>query len=383
MRVNRRVVLCFSQVVSSNIYESILQNYTKMDVELVCVFFGQDTKPFQIYSETLKVKTVMLNVNSQWGICVSTFKYVRLLLRTRPRVVITFGQTATLLGLIGALVSPRSKRVYFRQHTSSNKAGMFSKGNIYDSLSNFLSQKIIVSNTNTFSYLVNKEKVPASKIFVCEFGFDVDSFAHRDPLKICAMKNKYNMVNHGFVVGIVSRVTPIKGLEYTFQAFRNLLIYYPDTVMLLANAMDADEYTLAKLLENIPAENIRILEREVDMVSVYGCMDILVHVPINFEVESYGLVYVEAFLSKLPTIITISGIANQIAADEYNCLVVNYRDSSQIFRSLVRLIENNELRFELGQNAFNSVSSLTTDRMNYQFRQFLEQVLESSMNTRQ
>ena len=139
--------------------------------------------------------------------------------------------------------------------------------------------------------------------------------------------------------------------------------------------MDANESDLAKLVEGVPRENIRILEREFDMVSVYACMDTLVHVPINSSVESYGLVYVEAFLSKLPTIITISGVANQIGKDGVNCLVADYEDSDEIFHSLIRLRENESLRLELGQNAFDSVSSMTMDKMTQQFQKFLQDVL--------
>lgn len=240
---------------------------------------------------------------------------------------------------------------------------------------NFLAKKIIVSNRNTYTYLANNEGVSASKISICEFGFDVDSFVNKDQEKVNYIKAKYDLKNFDFVVGIVSRVTSIKGLEFTFQAFKKFLVHYPNSLILLANAMDADQSELAKLIEGIPAQNIRILEREFDMVSVYACMDTLVHVPINVSVESYGLVYVEAFLSKLPTIITISGITNQIAVHEENCLVVEYQDSNQIFHSLIRLREHDELRAQLGQNAFDSVSDLNMDKMDNQFRKFLQDIL--------
>jgi glycosyltransferase involved in cell wall biosynthesis len=296
--------------------------------------------------------------------------------RAKPKVVITLGQTATLVGLSGAFLTSRCLRVYFRQHTSSNKAGKFSKGNLYDNMSNFLAQEIIVSNKNTYSYLVTNENVPESKISICEFGFDVESFVEKNFNSIDLMKTKYDLHNSNFVVGVVSRITPIKGLEFTFQAFKNFLNFYPDSILVLANAMDAELSDLEKLISLIPKDNLRILEREIDMVSVYACMSTLVHVPISSSVESYGLVYVEAFLSRLPAIITISGIAEQIAEPEVNCLAVEYQNSNQIFESLIRLRENDELRIYLGQNAFNSVSFLTLDRMNTQFRRFLQQALQ-------
>jgi len=346
-----------------------------MDLDVVCVFFGHESALLQSYAIKLKSKTSMLSVTNIWHIYLSSLKYVRLLIREKPRVVITFGQKATLLGLLGALLSTQSLRVYFRQHTSSNKMGKFSKGNFYDNLSNYLAKKILVSNTNTYSYLVANEGVSPSKISICEFGFDVASFVNRDLGKINLIENKYALNNCNFIIGVVSRVTKIKGLEFTFQAFKKFLELYPDSVLILANAMDANESDLAKLVEGVPRENIRILEREFDMVSVYACMDTLVHVPINSSVESYGLVYVEAFLSKLPTIITISGVANQIGKDGVNCLVADYEDSDEIFHSLIRLRENESLRLELGQNAFDSVSSMTMDKMTQQFQKFLQNVL--------
>lgn len=375
IRDKNKVVLCFSEVITSNIYESMLQKCTDMDLDVVCVFFGHESAILQSYAIKLKSKTLMLSVTNAWHIGLSSLKYVRLLIREKPRVVITFGQKATLLGLLGALLSTQSVRVYFRQHTSSNKMGKFSKGNFYDNLSNFLAKKILVSNINTYSYLVSNEGVSPSKISLCEFGFDVASFVDRDLGKISLIKSKYELNNCNFIVGIVSRVTKIKGLEFSFQAFKKFVELYPDSVLILANAMDAKESDLARLVEGIPRENIRILEREFDMVSIYASMDTLVHVPINSSVESYGLVYVEAFLSKLPTIITISGIANQIGKSGVNCLVVDYQDANEIFQALIRLRENDSLRLELGQNAFDSVSSMTMDKMNHQFEKFLQNVL--------
>ena len=373
----QKVILCFSQAVTTPIYDAIVEEYSEMNVDIFCVYFGAETIPLQSFANSLSLQTTLLPVKSRFEALGSFVKFIFLCWKISPQAVISFGQTATLLGLSGTLVASRAKRAYFRQHTSSNKVGLFSKGHIYDVLSNFLAQKIIVSNKNTESYLIREEKIKAGKITICEFGFHITAFTEDSSDRIYGLKNKYKIPENSFIIGIVSRVTPIKGLQYSFTAFSDFLEKYPTSVLLLANAMDADPRIIDSMASEIPTSNLRILERETDMVALYGCMDVLIHVPIASEIESYGLVYVEAFLSGLPTIVTLSGIAHEIAENEKNCLVVQYKDAEGIYKALLRLKESETLRLSLGESAFHSVSHLSMEKMRLKFRDFLLFLLAS------
>lgn len=373
----QRVILCFSQVVSTPIYDAIVQSYSEMGLELICVYFGSETVPVRNFAKSRGLQTMQYSTQSKLEIFRAFIKFMVLCRSFSPKVVVSFGQTATLIGLMGALLTSSAKRVYFRQHTSSNKSGVLSKGTTYDVLSNRLADRVIVSNINTYDYLVEEEGLPPEKLAICQFGFDQKYFAFPNKENISLLKNKYRITDADFVVGVVSRLSPIKGLEYTFTAFSEFLNLFPNSILLLANAMDAPTHILEPLTSMLPSENLRVLERETDMSAVYGCMDVLIHVPINRAVESYGLVYVEAFLSGIPTIITLSGIANEIAIDHENCLVVDYENWEEIYDALKSLRINTKLRQKLGNAAPKAVEHLSLTEMQLQFRVLLLDLLQT------
>jgi glycosyltransferase involved in cell wall biosynthesis len=64
-------------------------------------------------------------------------------------------------------------------------------------------------------------------------------------------------------------------------------------------------------------------------------------------VEAFGQVYIEALASRIPCVFTISGIASQVVIHGENALVVNWRDSGQIFSALKTLLDDKKLRMRL------------------------------------
>lgn len=376
-RPKQKVILCFSQVVSTPIYDAIVKIYSEMEIELVCVYFGSETSPVRNFAKSLSLQTVQYNARRKLHLFRAFLKFMTLCRSFSPKVVFCFGQTATLLSFVGSLFTPSAKRVYFRQHTSSNRAGRFSRGAMYDVLSNLLADKVIVSNINTYNYMINDEGLRPEKLAICQFGFDKEYFASPNEVNVSALKNKYELTEADFIVGVVSRISPMKGLEYTFRAFAEFLGLFPNSILILANAMEASPLLLEPLTSMVPKENLRIFDRENDMSTVYGCMDVLIHVPISRTVESYGLVYVEAFLSGIPTIITLSGVANEIAIDHENCLIVDYKNSKDILNALSDLRTDAKLRVRLGSAAAITVGHLTLMEMQLQFKTLLLGLLKA------
>ena len=80
-------------------------------------------------------------------------------------------------------------------------------------------------------------------------------------------------------------------------------------------------------------------------------MDIFIHVPIAYDEEAFGLVYVEAMASSIACIFTLSGISEKLLKHNNNALVVGYKNSSDISNALQKLIKNKDLRNKIGIQA--------------------------------
>jgi glycosyltransferase involved in cell wall biosynthesis len=66
----------------------------------------------------------------------------------------------------------------------------------------------------------------------------------------------------------------------------------------------------------------------------------LVHVPIAIDIESFGLVYMEALAFGVPSIFTLSGILNEIPQVEKYAQIVPYMDSEAIYLAMIKFASN-------------------------------------------
>jgi glycosyltransferase involved in cell wall biosynthesis len=371
------IVLAFSNASNSEIYDAIVQEFSSLEVDLECIYFGAATTPIQNFAESLGVSTLGYKLDSLKNQIHAISKTAIFLGHRQPSIVFGFGQTATLISFLSSIFLPKTLRVYSRQHTSSNRIDFPIKGRVYDGLSNKLAHRIIVSSKNQHEYLINSENVNPKKIRICEFGFNISAYANPKAKDVENFRGKYNIDSSKFIIGIVSRIQDIKGLKYSISAISRFLKLHPNSLVVIANAADATRSQLKFVYEAIPKSNLLIIERESRMAPAYHCMDVLIHVPIDETVESYGLVYVEAFASGLPTIITKSGVANEIAQDSSNCIVVDYCNSDQIFSALVLLFSSQDLRKRLGRKAAETVEHLDLTSMQRKYRFFLENELKS------
>jgi len=361
--MQKKVIVFFSEVIDSPIYKSLILRLSKEKIQVQYVFIGSEAEPLFEYALSLNQDSRIFHGSTKQELGSHYLHVVKIISRFRPKIILAFGQTATLISFASAPVVPNTYRIYFRGHTSMNKVEKFWRGRIYDYFSNRLANLVVVSNENTKNYLITHEKVSSSKIRVIPFGFDLTSFSNPDPIEVEEFKSSYHISSSEFFIGIVSRNSVVKGLEYSLKAVSKFLNENNNAMLLLAGVGDIRNSSIQKIVESIKPTQIRVIPRTASVNSLFKSLDVFIHTPINPVVESYGLVYVEAFASGVASIVTLSGIANEIAVDGQNCIVVDYECDSQILTALQELYKKSEMRAILGSNAKATVSQFTLDNM--------------------
>jgi glycosyltransferase involved in cell wall biosynthesis len=361
--MQKKVIVFFSEVIDSPIYKSLILRLSKENIQIQYVFIGSEAEPLFEYALSLNQDSRIFHGSTKQDLGSHYLHVVKLTSRFRPKIILAFGQTATLLSFASSPVVPNTCRIYFRGHTSMNKVEKFWRGRIYDYFSNRLANLVVVSNENTRHYLINHEKVLSSKIRVIPFGFDLTSFSNPDPLEVEEFKSSYDISSGEFLIGIVSRNSVVKGLDYSLKAVSKFLNDNNNAMLLLAGVGDIRNSSIQKIVDSIKPTQIRVIPRTASVNALFKSLDVFIHTPINSVVESYGLVYVEAFASGVASIVTLSGIANEIAVDGQNCCVVDFECDSQILAAIEELHKNSEKRALLGSNAKVTVSQLTQDNM--------------------
>lgn len=260
---------------------------------------------------------------------------LRLLLKIKPEVVHTHLFDANLIGLSAAFVAGVKRRIHTR-HNSTIHHEYFPKAVKYDKWANTLSTNIIAITKNVEEILIELEGVKREKIIIIHHGFDF-STAKVNKIRAQAIREKYDLSEDKYYVGVVSRFIHWKGLQHIIPAFKKFHEQHPNAMLVLANAHGPYEDEVKNLLKSLKPKSFVTINFEPDIFALFNLFNVFVHVPINERAEAFGQVYIEAMACEIPMIITKSGIAREIMEDNKNSLIVPFEDSSAILSSLLTL----------------------------------------------
>ncbi|MEY4934845.1 MAG: hypothetical protein RIS64_1204 [Bacteroidota bacterium] len=217
--------------------------------------------------------------------------------------------------------------------------------------------------------------VPKEKITVVPYGFDLKAFEKVSIERISAMKNRYLKHHTGVVIGVAARFTEWKGIIYIVEAFKQVVKQYPDAILVLSGTHadiiqqqttialqtgknllydPSNEYAtvVQQALRALPPHNFVEIPFESDLFALFRLFDVFVHTPIGPTQETSGRVYMEAMLSKVPSVITRSGVAHDYAKHQENAWVVDYQNREQIASGILALLEDDVLRKKIIENGF-------------------------------
>lgn len=181
-------------------------------------------------------------------------------------------------------------------------------------------------------------------------GFDLDYFTNYNIEILNCLQKNYNPKDQRPVIGVISRFTAYKGIQYIIPAFQKLLKLYPNALLMMFNARGDYEKELNSLLQTLPSNNFVKIDFETNLSEIYRLFNVYVHVPDSYYSEAFGQTYIEALASNVPSIFTLSGIAHETIEHQKNAFVVDYKNTDQIYTGLVEILTNTELSQNLKAN---------------------------------
>lgn len=295
---------------------------------------------------TKKIKYSRIKFSSKKDIPFAILKSIFFLKKNKIKVVHCHLFEATIVGLIASIFIRIKKRIYTRHHSDYHHL-YHPRAIKYDKFINYLATDIVAISQVVKDVLIKLEKVSESKIHLIYHGFKLVDFNNCTEVSIEEVRQKYNSQKLYPVIGVISRQTEWKGIQFIIPAFQKLLNKYPNALLVLANATGDYKKEIQSLLKLVPKKNYVEIEFENDIFSLYQLFDVFTHVPISTSVEAFGQTYVEALASAVPSIFTLSGIANEFIVDRENALVVPYQNSDAIYNAIIELLSNTELRIKI------------------------------------
>jgi glycosyltransferase involved in cell wall biosynthesis len=349
-----KVVYIISDIDKALAFEWIAQelDHPKFELNFILLNPGSSVLESFLRQKKIPVTTITCRGKKDWLSAV--IKTVRVLKQQRPDVVHCHLLQANIIGLFAAKLAGIKKRIYTRHHSSYHHV-YYKKGVLWDKWSNHMATHVVAISGMVKEILTGWEKVPLKKIVLIPHGFRLEEFENVEQVRVEQIKAKYQVQNFSPVIGVISRFTKLKGVQYIIPAFKQLLSSFPDAVLLLLGVDGDYKKEIGRRLESLPEKNIRLVSFEKDVAAAYHAMDIFVHVPIDEHSEAFGQIYVEALAAGVPSIFTLSGIAPDFIVDEKNALAVPFKNSEAIYEAMMRILQDENLRNRLKQEAYFSV----------------------------
>ncbi len=345
----RHIVYVVSGVEESRSLEWTAR-YLRDFYRLTFVILNPGLTRFEKEISDLGIYTLRIPYRRISDLPLACLRILRYFLSERTDVVHCHLQIAQLAGLSAAWLARIPRRIYTR-HTSTFHHVYHRKGIFYDRFSNLLASSVVSISQATDYALRILEKVKPSKIRNIAHGFDLSYFSDVTAERVAEVRKRWEIPASRPVVGVVSRFIEWKGIQFIIPAFAEFLKSTPSACLVLANASGPFKAQLMQLLRILPDHSYRLITFESDSGAMYHCFDILVHVPVDARCEAFGQVYIEAMAAGLPSIITPSGIAAQVAVHQKNAWLVGFKSSAAITGALSVLWHQEDIRLLLGKGA--------------------------------
>jgi glycosyltransferase involved in cell wall biosynthesis len=321
------------------------------------ILLGKQNTPLISF---FKLKGVAFNVipfHGKKDFVKAWIKVFSLVKKEKPDVVHTHLFFANIIGLSVAFLLQVPKRIHTRHHAAIHHQ-YFPKSVYIDKLVNRLSTDIIVLCNTLKEIVVDWEKTNAAKVHLVPHGFDLAYFRNINLIEIENVRIKHQIPNDRKpVIGVISRYTNWKGIQFIIPAFKKLLSRQPAAHLVLSNAHGDYSGEIKRMLQDLPADSYTEIVFEENIVALYRLFDVFVHTPIDRYAEAFGQTYVEALAAGVPSVFTLSGIANDFIRHEKNALVVDYQNSDEIENAMERLVTNGVLRDSIVEAGRISVSN--------------------------
>ncbi|MDF2450173.1 MAG: glycosyltransferase family 4 protein [Bacteroidota bacterium] len=338
----KKIFIVFSNVSKALAFEWAAEYLNDEKLDIHYILLNNKSTAFENYLIIQKHKVTRIKYGGKFSSLNVLARLFILFLKNKPDVVHCHLFDACVLGLTAAKLASIKKRIYTRHHSTLQHT-YYPNGVKYDLWCNKMATHIIAISEVVKRTLIDLEGVDNEKVVLIHHGFDLKKFENISLKRIEHLRERYNIPENAYVVGVISRYLHLKGVTYIIEAFKEVLDVNPNSVLLLANAIGEYSGVIKTKLKSLPENTYFEIIFEEDVFALYKLFNIFIHVPIDQDIEAFGQTYIEALAMGVPSIFTLSGVANEFIVNNYNAIVVKHKNANAIKSAIIELMINDLL----------------------------------------
>ena len=276
-----------------------------------------------------------------------------------PAIVHTFLPLSNFIGSLAGLISKA-------RYTITSRRGLIKlnylkkRWRLFDKISNFLSDKIIVNTEAIIDEMINVDDVDLDKVICIRNGINLNKFNIKN-YRRNDMRSKLALSSCDFAWAKVANFSSIKGHKDLINAFKDIHIKYNSKLFLIGK----DNGTLKELKDLVNTKGlenkIKFLGFREDIPEILLAMDGYICAS---HTEGFSNAILEAMASGLPIIATNVGGNSEIIKHKKNGLLIKSKDQNAIASTMIKIMKDSTLSQKISGDAKKTVNEkYNTEKM--------------------
>ncbi|MFA5092643.1 MAG: glycosyltransferase family 4 protein [Candidatus Omnitrophota bacterium] len=205
---------------------------------------------------------------------------------------------------------------------------------------------VIAISQEVKEHLINDLKLDAKKIAVINNGIDVKKFGDAGTRNL--VRKNLKIESNDFLVGIIARLSDVKGHLYLIQAMQKVMQSFSNVKLLIVGQGKMQDFLVREVDSLGIKSNVIFLAKADNTQDLLSAMDVFVMPSLQ---EGLGLALMEAMAGGLAVVGSAVGGIKTLIQDKANGLLVAATDVSGLVKAITQLLDNPQMRAELGKNA--------------------------------
>ena len=265
---------------------------------------------------------------------------------------------AGVLGVLTKRLQKRAKVAVMRHHSSVVQMLGWGIHIWADKWMAESADHVITVSEGAKRYMTEVDRIDRDDIEVVYLGFDFVKLAP-NAVERARVRTELGFDETDFVIGYVSTLIPAKGHLQLIEAYKMIRDDVPTAKLMFVGGGEYDAVTDAA--SAFPVGSIVFTGFRDDIPACLNAMDIFVQPSLS---EAFSRVIVEAMGAGLPVIATRVGGADEVIESGVNGILVRPDDVDELYREVMRLYGDPELRESMAEKGRASVRErFPADRM--------------------
>tara|TARA_B100001093_G_scaffold14345_1_gene13270 strand:+ start:8422 stop:9576 length:1155 start_codon:yes stop_codon:yes gene_type:complete len=266
-------------------------------------------------------------------------------------IVHTFLPFSNFVGSIAAIISGANYIITSRRGLIKLNY-LKKKWRIFDKISNFLSNKIVVNAEAIIEEMLTLDSVNPNKVICIRNGINLEKFRIKNYDRNY-IRSQFGLLESEFAWVKVANFSIIKGHKDLITSFKNLDPKYQAKLFLVGKDIGSLEELKTLVFECGLQDRIKFLGFREDIPEILLSMDGYICAS---HTEGFSNAILEAMASGLPIIATNVGGNSEIIKNKITGLLFKPKDKNEIINTMIKIMENNPLSEKLSKEALKTVN---------------------------